>query len=175
MLNPLYRILLLCAIVTGILVGTYAYGYARGYRAGAAEIQAQWDADKQAAREAHDELVQKLAKQEAVHASDQEQIAHDLAQARSSFDVALAGQRDVYEHRLLQSARRGQVYRDQAEASATSCRDLAGHAAELDRALEEGVGLVGELQEALGLREHQLKLLGDQILDDRRLMEGEPK
>lgn len=166
------RILLYLGIFIGIVTAIGLYGYRRGHQAGEAEVQTLWDADKEAARKAHDELVQKLAKQEAVHAADQEEISLHLAQARNALDLALASQRSVYEQRLLQSSRRSEVYRSQAEAGTASCRDLASHAAELDRALEEGRGLVGELRETLGLRDRQVILLGQQIMDDRRLFEG---
>ena len=39
------------------------------------------------------------------------------------------------------------------------------------RALEEGIEVVGELQELVGLRDHQLTQLGKQILADRLLLE----
>ncbi len=166
------RILLYIVIFAGTL-GTVARGaYVKGSETGAEKVQKLWDADKQAAREAHDELVQKLAKQEAVHATDQEHTALQLAQAREASSMALTAQRTRYEQRLLQSAHRDEVYRDQAQASPASCLDLAGHAAKLDRSLEEGRGLVRELRETLGLRDRQVILLGEQIMSDRKLFEG---
>jgi hypothetical protein len=169
--GPVIKIILLICIPCLMLGGAFGYGYYRGHKAGTESVQAEWDADKLAARDAHDELVQQLAKQEAAHAQRQEQVAYELAQARESHDADLNALRRVYEQRLLQSTRRSQVYRDQAQAGSDSCSNLASHASELDRALEEGRGLVGELRETLGLRESQIVLLADQIRNDRKLLE----
>lgn len=173
LLGPVGRILLLCAIVAIILGAVAAKGYKAGVLDGKAEIQEQWDADKEAARKSYDDLVRQLAKQEGIHAAEQQRISNELVRVRENLASSLAAQRSVYEQRLLQSSRRSEVYRDQAEASIASCRSLASHAAELDRTLEEGRHLVGELRQTVGLRDNQLTLLGEQILLDRKLMEGE--
>lgn len=169
----LTKILLLGLIVITALGSTYWYGHTRG----AASIQAQWDADKEADRISYwnmrNKLAQKLAEQEATHVAGQKQVSDELAQVREAHGVALLAQRSGYEQRLLQSSRRAQVYREQAEGSTTSCRDLAGHAAQLDRTLEEGRSLVAELRGTLGLRDQQVTLLGKQILTDRLLLAGE--
>lgn len=165
------------ALITILVLGVVAtYAYILGHHQGSVLVQAQWDTDKIAYWATHDALLRQFAKQEAAHQEQQKQVADELALARKTHAAALVEQRATYEQRLLQSARRDQAYRKQAETGAAACRDLAGHAARLDRALEEGRGLVQELRGTLGLRDRQLMLLGEQILADRRLMtEVEPK
>ena len=172
-LGSLEKIVLLCCIACLMLGGVFGYGCHRGHISGAASIQAKWDADKAAAREAQDLLVQQLAKEEATHAERQNQVAQELVHVRDTAARDLAVQRAVYEQRLLQSSRRGEIYRSQAEAGSAACSDLASHAAKLDRALEQGRDLVGELRESLGLRDRQVVLLGEQIMTDRRLVAGD--
>ena len=155
-----------------ILVGVYWYGYSRGYASSAVDVQARQQESEKAVQVAHDQLIKKLADEVATHAQKQQQVASELAQSRRNHSLALSAQQSVYEQRLLQSARRAEVYRDQAEASAASCRDLASHAARLDQALEEGRGLVNEFRETLGLRDQQLMLLARQIEADRQFFAG---
>jgi hypothetical protein len=140
-----------------ISVLSYQFGYVKGSQAIQAEIKNAYDA---------------MAVQEVEHQKKQKEIADALAQVRTEHETTLASQRAVFDQRLLQSDRRAQVYQRQAQAGAAAQRDLASHAAQLDRALEEGRDLVRELGSTLGLRDHQLKLLGDQIRADRQLLEG---
>lgn len=141
-----------------------------GYKAGSQEIQAAWNEDKLLQQEAHQKLVDEYAKREQAHQAENERISHELAEARKAHDAALADQRAAHQQRLLLSEGRAAVYRRQAEAGTAECRDLAGHAARLDRALEQGRGLVQELRGTLGLRDQQLRHLGEQILNDRKVL-----
>lgn len=163
-------------LVTCVIVGLGLAVYHHGYTRGVTEIRLEWEQDKAALRAEYDSLVlkaaQQAARQEEQHRLAQQEIADELAQTRKDHGVATARLRADFGQRLLQSDRRADVYQRQAQAGASAQRDLAGHAARLDRALEEGVGLVGELQAALGLREHQLVLLGRQIRRDRETCQG---
>lgn len=165
----LLRKLLPYLLATAVTLGLGYALYQRGYDRGSRDVRSEWDQDKAATKAAHDALTLTYAKREESQRLEQEKIADELAQARKQHEAALSNQRINFEQRLLQSSRRAEVYQRQAEAGATARRDLASHAARLDRALEEGRGLVEELGAALRLRDHQLKLLGDQIRNDRRL------
>lgn len=166
------RIVLLSLIMALIVGGLYWYGYSQGYAASSAAVQAHWEQEAKAEAQHHAELVQKLTTDLAVQVQKQEQVAHELAQLRQAHAAVLSARKSAHRQRLLQSARRAEVYRDQAEAGAASCGSLASHAAQLDRALEEGRGLVDELRETLGLRDRQVRLLGQQIENDRQFFEG---
>lgn len=155
------------AIGLAISLGYIVYQY--GYTKGAEDIQSKWAEDRAATEAANLRLSIECAKQEENHRITQEGITNELAKARKEHEAVLSNQRIDFEHRLLQSARRAEVYQHQADSDASERRDLANHAARLDRALEEGRGLVLELSATLGLRERQLKQLGDQIRNDRQL------
>lgn len=164
-------------IIVCIVFGLGAYVTFRGYVAGTEHVQRQWDAEREsrekASQKAKSELEAKLAASEARYAEREQKITAELAQVAEQHLAALRSQRIALEQRLLQSTRRSEIYRDQAEGSEASCRDLASHAAKLDRALEEGRGLVQELSGTLGLRDRQVILLGDQIKSDRLLLDEE--
>lgn len=159
-------------LLTCVIVSTGWAAYHFGYTRGTTEVRLAWEQAKAETRAEHDALVLELSQQVETHRVEQERIAHELAKAREDADLAIAGVRLTYEQRVLQSTRRATLYQRQAQAGAVAQRNLASHAARLDRALEEGIGLVGELQATLGLREHQLTLLGQQILRDREACEG---
>lgn len=152
--------------ILGILYGIYHYGYKRGE----ADLQVLWNQE----RDAHNAIIDKLeaayARLEVVHRAENTRITHELAQAEKALDVALAEQRAEFERRLHSSSERAAFYERQASSGAAQCRDLAGHAAELDRTLEEGRGLVSDLRRTLRLRDEQLRQLGRQILNDRALL-----
>lgn len=174
-LNDFLKKVLPYVLAALAVVGLGVYVYSRGYGSGSDTVKLKWDEDRIKARAEYDSMVlesaKRVAKQEESHKVEQERVAHELEEVRKQGEVAVAAVRDSYAQRLLQSDRRALVYQRQAEAGAAARGDLAGHAAELDRALEEGVGLVGELQATLGFREHQLILLGAQIRNDRRACE----
>lgn len=163
----LYIVAFIVILVGGIFV------YFQGYRHGSLAIQAEWDQERQEFREFQDQLIADFAQKEFDYRAENDRILQELVETRRHYEVALAHQRSTYEQRLLQSENRAQVYQRQAEAGAASCRDLASHAARLDRALEEGRGLVRELGESLGFRDQQLRMLGQRLLNERSLIGDE--
>lgn len=161
----------LVLLIIGSLLG-YAI-YRHGYTNGANKIKVQWQQEQAEVQNAFTGLLIKTAKLGEAHRLEQEKITNELQKLRETHVSDLAQQRSAYEQRLLQSSRRAAVYERQAQAGEDSRRDLASHAAELDRTLEEGRELVKELGTTLRLREDQLKLLGEQMLNDRRFVEGQ--
>ena len=165
---PVKKLLPYFAVTGVILAAGYAI-YKFGYKNGSQDVQLAWNQDRAAIEASHNAFAAEMIELAEACRAKQESIANELVQARKEHEVAIAGQRADYDRRLLQSARRADMYQRQAEAGAIACRDLASHAARLDRALEEGRGLVLELSTTLGLREYQLKQLGAQLLSDRQL------
>lgn len=155
-----------------VAAGIFFFGSWVGCEQGKQRIQLQWEQDKRAARELYDQLKLMYGEQEVLHRMEMEKISHELVEAKKDHENAVAGLRSDFDQRLLQSESRAASYRRQAEAGTSACRDLASHAARLDRSLEEGRGLVREFGETLRLRERELILLGDQILNERKLLEG---
>lgn len=152
------KTLLLSLVILLVVYGSYHFGYDQGF----SDVQEEW-------KQQESSLVTRVAELEAQHAVRQEQVAREAQELRIAYEADVLSQRTAYEQRLSQAARRAEVYRSQAAAGSASSGDLAAHAARLDRSLEEGRGLVRELRSALGLREDQLRLLGQQLESDRRL------
>jgi hypothetical protein len=171
----LVKALLLVGVFTGVILFFGYAAYNHGYRQGTNEVWLEWEVSKEAARAVQDELIARVAKQEERHRLEQEELSNDLVRTRELHETVLAHQRASYEHRLLQSSRRAEAYLRQAEAGIAAQRDLASHTAQLDRALEEGRGLVTELGFTLRLRDYQLKKLGEQLLNDRQIFSGEER
>ena len=153
-----------------VAIGLTFLAYRYGYDAGSKAVKLEWEKSQIENLKAREELLTQIAKREEAYQIEQKRIVDELARARQEHAKAISNQRIDYEQRLLQSTRRADMYRDQAEADAVARRNLAEHTARLDRALEEGRELVGELATALRFREHQLKMLGEQLMANRQLL-----
>jgi hypothetical protein len=158
------KLLLSSLVVLGIVLGGGYTLYRHGYKVGFQDVQAEW-------RQREALLVKRVAELEAQHTEKQKEVAHEAEILRKEHVADVASQRIVYEQRLSQSDRRAQVYRTQANACDASTRNLATHAANLDRSLEEGRGLVRELGSHLRFCENRVRLLGEVIKADRELMQ----
>lgn len=115
---------------------------------------------------------------QAQHATDQQEIANELAQAKQALAVARAGRADA-DRRMRDTAAqlaaaRGQLQAQADAAGAGSCEHR--HAAtfglleEGHRLAAEGVELVGEGADLLAERDTEVKALAAQIQADRALM-----
>ena len=156
------KYLLSSVVVLVVILGAAYFVYQHGYKNGSQDKDTLW-------RQQEAVLLQRIREVEARHSEQQQELAREAQQVQKQHEAAVAAQRDVYEQRLSQSSRRAEVYRAQAEAGTASSRDLAAHAALLDRTLEEGRGLVQELRTGLGFCEDRVRLLGQQLIIDRQL------
>lgn len=157
-------------ILGAVLLGFGAWKlYDAGHDNGAAEVQALWDTDKAKYEKALADAKADYEKKEEAHRATNRKISNDLAQAKLDHANALADQRAEFDRRMRLSSQRAAVYQRQAESGAAGCSDLAEHTARLDASLEEGRQLVRELGSTLGLREQQLRSVGQQLLNDRAL------
>lgn len=160
----------------GFLAGLFAalvilgIVYSVGSSNGEAKVRAEWSAENDQRIEKIRELEAKNAELTTENARLTTKISKELEAHETAHKTALSEQRADYLNRLFHSEGRARVYREQAEGEQLERERLASHAAELDRALEEGRQLVRELRTTLGLRESQLRLLGEQILADRALL-----
>lgn len=161
-------------VIAGVLFLLGSKIYDAGSTYGASVVQGKWDEQSRQDALEIKRLEAVIEQKEVEHRAENTRITHELAEAQKTHEVALAEQRAEYDRRLQLSSNRAAIYQRQAESGAAQCRSLASHAARLDQTLEEGRSLVRELRDTLGLRDRQLILLGQQILNDRVLLnEGE--
>lgn len=149
----------------GIIYSAYYFGSKHGQQ----KVQSLWDDQKEADRKATDKLKAEYAQTEALLRAENAKVTHELSQANKKYEVELTQLRSDYDKRLRSSNERAQVYQRQAESGAAECRNLAVHAAKLDRNLEEGRSLVRELRATVGQRDDTIRALSQQLLNDRKL------
>lgn len=156
-------------VAIGLVWGIYHLGSNHGE----ATIQAKWDHQKQVDADFVKTERAKLAVKEDAHAAQDRKISDDLAQAKINSVAAVAAARADTDRLRSDGAKREAVYRADAEGSATQRANLASYAAQLDRSLATGVGLVEELQATVELRDGQIRGLAAQINNDRQLISGQ--
>lgn len=162
-------------VVTALAVAiglSYLQTYNVGHNAGANKVQAAWDKVEGERAEAINQLKGEIAQLTKQHAAKQKELEDELELASVRFEGELSRYRREYDERLQLANNRAGVYQRQARGSEAEREDLARHAAELDRSLEEGRALVREFGETLRQREVTIKALGGIILNDRTLLES---
>lgn len=160
------------AIALGLLAGSLFWAYEKGNSHGQEEVTKEWNQEKNLQQTAMNALKDHYAVLEAANRQKTVELTHDLAEAQKTHDVALANAQSDFDKRLLQSEKRADLYKRQTETGSLECRNLASHAAQLDRSLEEGRSVVAELSATLRLRDSQLTALGAKLLADRQLIAG---
>lgn len=159
------------ALIAVLLVGLIGLSAKVGNMAGMAEVQDLWDKEAKITGQTISDLKVAVTKKETEHTLLSEKIAQDLLKSKEEHEKALAAVRADYDLRLFSSSNRANVYERLSRGTATERDRLAVHSAELDRTLEEGRYLVGELRQTLGQCEVTVGILGTQILLDRNLLE----
>ena len=156
-----------------LVIAVLTYGsfkiYGGIFARGAASIQVQWDKETDDYKRAIAALQDAFRKKETTHLLETTRINDELAETKRLHDVELANAAAEFERRLLVSANRAEIYKRQAASGPDQCLSLAGHTARLDTSLEEGRSLVEEFRRTLGLRDRQLREVGNQLLADREL------
>lgn len=165
---------LLCAVViAGLVVISYGMAYKYGQLDGATTVQADWDKENKRRDDAYAALEKEKAAMMAAHQKRESELGEELRATTEQAESAIAIALNDFAGRLLLSESRAGIYQRQANGSAIEQQRLARHAAELDRSLEEGRGLVRELRETLGQRDRTILVLGQVILNERNLRSGE--
>lgn len=134
------------------------------------KIQTEWNREKSTRAKALQLQKDLNTALEMANRAETERLTHALAEQNTQHQVELANAKSDFDKRLLQSQNRADVYKRMSEAGGTECRDLASHAAELDRSLEQGRSLVRELRETLRFRDEQLRSVSAKLLADRKLL-----
>ena len=146
--------------------------YHLGSNHGKAVIQGKWDHQKQIDAEFVAAEKAKINKVEIAHNDQDRKISDELSTLKQNSAALTATIRGDTALRLRDSAQRESLYRAASKGSAAERASLAGYAAQLDRSLSEGIGLVDELKATLEVRDGQLRQLGAQIQNDHQLING---
>ena len=158
---------ILAILVIGSLIWWVSH---TSYVAGQRDIQEQWDADRATYKKAMDTLKDQYATLESKVRIDNQGNSDELAEKEKSHALTLARLNDEYAGRMQLSEQRASRYQRQAQGGAIEQANLARHAAELDRAVEEGRRLVAELAATLRQRDDQLRAVSQQLINDRSLL-----
>ena len=151
------------------ILGTFWYVYDAGADSGSRQVQAKWDDEKATYKKAIDTLRDQYATLEAKARIDNQRNSDELAEKETAHAAALARLNAEYAGRMQLSEQRAGRYQRQAQGGAVEQANLARHAAELDRAVEEGRRLVAELAATIRQRDDQLRAVSQQLINDRNL------
>jgi hypothetical protein len=158
----------------GLFAGSIGLVYKLGNLNGTYESNRQWAAETELREAAMNKLQGEYTILQSQHAQRVKELTHELTLADAQHEDELSRYRSDYAGRVQLAERRAEVYQRQARGSSLEQDRLAKHAAELDRSLEEGRGLVRELGEVVRQRDRTIHTLGQIILNDRTLFSGEP-
>ena len=168
---PWTRILKIGAPILGVILLLW-YVFSLGSDHGKFVIQEKWNVQKQIDAKALADEKKKIASNEAAHRNKDRKISDELASIKKTSVGDIARIQGESTLRLRESSQREYLYRRQADSGAVERANLASYAAQLDRSLSEGIGLVEELQATLELRDGQILGLAAQINNDRELIIG---
>ena len=158
-------------LLGGIAVGAVLFGaYSLGSSHGEAKVEADWTAERLQFAQESLRLQAEITDKEKAHQEETDRLGGLLVIASNDYAESIASIHAEFAGRLSNSEDRAAYYRRQAEAGPTESGNLAGHAAQLDRSLEEGRQLVKEFGATLGQCDTRTIILGEQILADRAAM-----
>jgi hypothetical protein len=111
-----------------------------------------------------------VAAKERTNAADTTKASDDFTQGQPVRAADAAADAARYQRLYNSAEARAAGYRAQAAVGAKACSALADRSSALDRQLVEGVGLVGELRQIIERRDAEVKLQGDLLDADERLV-----
>jgi hypothetical protein len=158
--------------IPAVIIGVGCAIYYSGYNQGANKIKAERLAERSAQALIVAELKGKITQKEKQHAQDTAKLRVELAFKETVYKDLLGSARNEFVVSLRDSEQRANRYRALSQGDATQCRNLASHAAGLDRSIVEGQSVVKELRATIEFRDTQVRALGAQILSDRQLYEN---
>lgn len=83
------------------------------------------------------------------HQKNQVLLRDEIYELQKKYDSDVVTLKSDFVNRMLESEKRGDIYRARFEAESAECRDLSQQAARLDRSLTEGRELVKELKRSV--------------------------
>jgi hypothetical protein len=165
----LLKILPYLAVIAAV-GGAIWFTYSQGFHNGSDKVQAKWNVEKLRHEQELTKLRTQIKNKETAHQIESQRISDELADANEKHAAAIAALDAGFHERLSNSEQRAVYYQRISASGTVEQRNLASHAAELDRSLEEGRRLVQELSATLRQRDAQNTALGQQILSDRALV-----
>lgn len=144
--------------------------YSLGYSSGSNDKQLEWNEDIQSYQQKVRELTEQLKNQEKEYRAENTRILLELNNAKKDYEKSVAVLDANYSDRLREYEARAKIYESQAQSGKSQCRNLASYTTKLDKCLTEGRELVKELSRTIKLRDSQLRLLGEQIANERELI-----
>lgn len=163
-MNKSYWIIGLVVVIC--LGGTYSLGYSSGSN----DKQLEWNEDIQSYQQKVRELTEQLKNQEKEYRAENTRILLELNNAKKDYEKSVAVLDANYSDRLREYEARAKIYESQAQSGKSQCRNLASYTTKLDKCLTKGRELVKELSRTIELRDNQLRLLGEQITNERELI-----
>lgn len=145
------------------------------YSKGKEGVQVKWDIEKQTQERVTKEIQNKYNELYKFHKGYVEYISSQLDAKEQENEERIADIERRHLDGLRKSEDRASVYRRKAEAGEAESRDLANHAAELDRSLVEGKRVAAELAATVRLRDEQIKVLGTVLTTTYSIVEGTDK
>ena len=155
----------------GLFTGALGVSWYVGSQHGKESIQSLWNKDKEAHQTAINKLKEQYAVKEDAHRAALEKNEADFNIQKGVYEKTISDIKRDGAERLRQSEARSAVYIRKAEGSPSERDSLASYASKLDTALEEGRSLEQEYRATIEQRDRELILLGNQIIEDRKLHE----
>lgn len=149
------------------VIATAVISFTSGYQLGKDKVEYKFTQYKYDQNQEMIKLQEKYKVLENEHNDLESKYIEKLKDVKSEYEGDINTINNDYVIRLLKSEERADFYRNQAKQGSDGLRDLADHAAKLDKSLEEGRSLVKELRATLKLREEQLITMGHIINNDR--------
>lgn len=154
-------------LVFGISIAIVFYF---GYSYGSTKTDLKYTNQLNAYYEKLDKLNEYIRTKEYEYNQQVSNLQSNISKITADYEAKLAGSNKLLSDRLQLSDKRAQSYREQVKTCSIESRDLAEHAARLDKKLTEGLSVVEELRELIKLRDNQLRALGKQLQLDRELV-----
>ena len=151
------------------MVLAFSGSYYAVYQHGKGVVRAEWEEDTAKRNKAMQDLQDRYDVLSLDHKAKSETYARSLEEQKNAYETRLGELGADTDRRLRLSETRASVYQRQAQGGEAERRNLASHAAKLDRALEEGRQLVAQLATTLRQRDDQLRAVSQQLINDRNL------
>lgn len=166
--------ILVGGIIILLLGSANVLTYVKGVSTGSKEVLDQWNQAKQKQLDEYLKQQQEYDHLVATLRVENQTLTDTLAEKEKAYEVSMVIIRADHAKRLQLSEQRTNYYQRQAKGSTIEQANLASHAARLDRSLEEGRLVARELSATVRQRDDQLRVLGQQLINDRKLLTLEP-
>lgn len=167
MINPKYKTIALQLLFIVWSASLFTLGYVQGKD----NVQQRWDSEK---------TIISLKMAELEGRNDELKRQHQIYEEQNELRLKLQNElhqkqlNDIersYVERLRQSEDRTKIYQQRSQGSPIERHNLAEYTTRLDRQLEDGIRVVEILKNLVEKRDAELKVVGEQLKQDRKLLE----